>query len=141
MLFSKYLEAFNVIQEINSIFEDSDVVQWDPNVGAEFKGVKGITGNVGKQQPQPRLDKMHARRGAEPGHIILVQNPTGKLQGFMVVGIDTDGVVAVNPQLQLRRKFPESSLEIAPDMLKKQIEAKYPDKVVWMVNPTLSVSL
>jgi hypothetical protein len=136
MLFSEFVSVCETLQEFEALFE-SDTVEWDPSVGAEFKGQGGITGDVGagarKSAAAPQ------RTAIKVKDFVFVPDASGKYTVAVVTAMDGREVMVLNPMRSIKAKYPISALQPSlPGGMGSKLLGKHPGSSAWVYNPKLS---
>lgn len=136
MLFSEFVALCELLKEAEQLIENSDTIEWDPKVGAEYKGMGGVTGEVGaKKSPTPR-----PRAAVKVGDFVFVPDSSGKHTAAVVTGMDANEIMVLNPLRSIKQKLPISALMPDPG-LGQRLVAKHKDKSSWIYNPKLAIAL
>lgn len=136
MLFSEFVSLCELLKDAEQLIEDVDTIEWDPKVGAEFKGMGGITGEVGtKKSPQAQM-----RVAAKVGDFVFVPDSSGKRTAAVITAMDDTDVMVLNPLRSIKSKLPISALMPDPG-LGQRLTAKHKGRSSWIYNPRLAVPL
>jgi len=134
MLFSEFVSICETLKELEALLE-SDTVEWDPSVGAEFKGTGGVTGNVGVRKPVATAPRAQIK----VKDFVFVPDSTGKYTVAVVTGTDGREVMVLNPLRSIKAKYPISALQPSlPGGMGSKLVGKHPSSSAWVYNPKLS---
>lgn len=136
MLFSEFVSICESLKDAEQLLENADTVEWDPTVGAEYKGMGGVTGEVGAKKPvaaRPRV-------AVKMGDFVLAPDASGKHTVAVVTAMDDNSVMVLNPLRSIKAKYPISALTPDPGLASRLV-AKNKGKSAWIYNPKLNVPL
>lgn len=125
--FKQFLSEYDALQNevARLINEESDTIAWDPKVGAEFAGVKGVTSDTGagkQERPQPQQGR------PKVGDIVFIQDPNGQYTPGLIAKFEQNNAVIVNRKKNVNALRPVTSFRPAPPTMMKQ----FPNRSGWV---------
>jgi hypothetical protein len=137
MLFSEFVSLCDLLKDAEQLIEAADTVEWDPDSTAEFKGMRGVTGEVGAKRSAPQAT---ARVAVKTGDFVFVPDSSGKHTATVVTAMDDNDIMVLNPLRSIKSKLPISALMRDPG-LGRRLTAKHKGRSSWVYNPKLAVPL
>lgn len=131
MRFIQFLREDCAVIELLEMLIESDSINWDPESTKQFKGVKGITGEVGTD----RMVKPSAPSAArvKQGDIVVVKMPGGRPYVTSVAAVDDHEAMVFNPRHGIKKKIPKNAIVRAPDSVAQMMHDKgVTDKSFWV---------